>query len=129
MTERIILVIERVQRMYKKDGLFYVTEDRDWLVVMQWMQDHGLFQSNPERPPMAKFAHWVDEHVTCYLTSCNRPAMSIAFQALEGARYPWKGTQMSENILVRWRKLYLLLNKIWEESSASCSLHENTFNE
>ena len=85
---------------------------------------HELFKKNPERPPFAEFAHWVDANVSLYLTDCSRPAMSVAYKALNGARYPWKNTQMSPNILFRWRAMYQILNKLWEEVSSTRSLPE-----
>ena len=123
-TSDVVEVLTRVQRRHRADGAFLVWEDRDWLVVLQWMQDYGLFKINPERPPFAEFAHWVDANVSLYLTECSRPAMSVAYKALNGARYPWKNTQMSPNILFRWRAMYQILNKLWEEVSSTRSLPE-----
>ena len=124
--EKVFSTLERIQRWYQKDGLFFVTEDRDWLVILQWLQDHELFKTNSERPPFAEFAKWVSDNVPLYLTDCSRPAMSVAYKALNGARYPWKNTQMNPSILVRWRVMYRILDKLWEDVSSTRSLHENT---
>ena len=93
-----------------------VSEDRDLLPIMQCLQDHGVFKVNPERPPFAEFAQWLEtNHVPLFLIECDEMKMSRAHRKLAGARYPWKNTHMHENILMRWRVMYQMLAKMLEE--------------
>ncbi len=130
-------LLTRAQRMvrYRKDDNgnkvaygFLLWEDRDWLVVLQWLQDNGLFVTNPKRPPIAKFVKWIEEtQVPQLLSSCQTESITLANNALNGARYPWNETRMKPHILVRWRALYQNLDKLWTDISTSEQHGENRF--
>ena len=112
-------VLSRVQRMYiEKDGLkiFLLWADEDWLVVMQCLQDHGLFKTTPQRPPLKAFERWVQEMaIPLYESECLADEMTLANAPLRGERYPWKSNAWKPFVLVRWRKLYKVLSKLLEE--------------
>ena len=128
-TEEVIKVLTRVQKMYRtvvdENGekgyyglLFW--EERDWLVVLQWMQTHGLFKTNKIRPPFAEFVQWIEtNHVPQIIAICEVAAMSVAFRTIGGAHYPWNNAQMGENILDRWRELYETMDTLWEKCGVS----------
>ena len=50
----LVAILTRIQRMHVPDRYFLMWEHWDWLVVLQCMQDHNLFKSNPKRPPLAQ---------------------------------------------------------------------------
>jgi len=112
-------VLCRIQKMRKVENgltIFLVWDEKDWLVIMQCLQDHGLFKSNPKRPPLKAFAEWVQEnHVPQLLAECNADEMSLASENLKGERYPWKGVTWKPSILVRWRALYAKLSKMLQK--------------
>lgn len=115
-TEEVIKVLTRVQRMHLKNGMFLVTEDWDWLVVMQCLQDHGLFKSNPKRMPLKAFVEWMEQqHVPQLFTTCSANEMSLACRELDGARYPWTDESWEPYVLIRWRLLYRHLDKMLTE--------------
>ena len=120
--EVIIKVLTRVQKMYRTDvdkngervcyGLL-LWEDWDWLVVMQCLQDHGLFKNNPKRPPLKAFVEWIEElQVPQIASTCCAKEMSLASRELRGARYPWNGESWEPYVLVRWRMLYKTLDEM-----------------
>ena len=120
MNETLRGILESVQRMRREENgltIFLVWDEKDWLVIMQCLQDHGLFKSNPKRPPLKAFEEWVRENqVPQLLTFCDAEEMSLASENLNGARYPWKGVTWKPSILVRWRALYRILsNKLMEK--------------
>lgn len=108
-------VLRRVQRMWiEKKGLtiFLVSDDADWLVIMQCLQDHGLFASGKKRPPLKAFVKWVQENqIAQLLTICDDYYLSMASRKLHGARYPWDNVEWNPHVLVRWRKLYKILDQ------------------
>ena len=115
-TESLEQLLERVQRIYIPDYDFLICEDWDWLVVLQWMQDHGLYKSNPQRPPLGAFVRWVHEHhIPLYLTRCSMREMSKANTGIRNARYPWTGVAWEPYVLTRWRLLYRQLEKMCAE--------------
>ena len=65
--------VQWMRKIVKTDiKVFLVTEDWDWLVIMQCLQDHGLFKLNPKRPPLKAFEEWVRENkVPQLLTICD----------------------------------------------------------
>ena len=87
-------------------------EDRDWLVVLQCMQDHHLFKSNPKRPPLSAFRQWLEkEGIEQYFAQCIVREMSDANKLINGARYPWDDVHMEPGVLKRWRGLYRALDR------------------
>ena len=111
-------VLHHLQRMRKivKENIkvFLVTEDWDWLVIMQCMPDHGLVKSNTERPPFTAFETWMSR-MPQYLSECNARKMGHAYNVLSGARYPWKNVDWYPCILQRWRALYQILDRMLSE--------------
>ena len=116
--EQVREVLIRVQRMRKvvqQDmKVFLVSEDWDWLVIMQCMQDHGLVAQNTVRPPFSAFETWMD-CMPQYLSACNARKMGYAYNMLSGARYPWKEVDWYPYVLRRWRSLYRILDKMLTE--------------
>ena len=113
-TETLEQVLERIQRMYIPDRNFLMCEHWDWLVVLQCMQDHHMFKSNPKRPPLAAFEKWLHEHdIPQYLAHCSVYEMSLANRGIRNARYPWADVTWEPNVLPRWRRLYKELNKMF----------------
>ena len=56
--------LTRIQLCYIPDSTFLMVEDWDWLVVLQCLQDHNLFKSHPQRPPLSDFETWLnDSHI------------------------------------------------------------------
>ena len=109
-------VLERIQRMYIPERFILVWEDWDWLVVLQCMQDHGLFQSNPKRPPFTAFEQWLEQNqVPQLLAHCSERNMRYVNKKIRGARYPWKDVTWEPHILKRWRVLYRTLDKMFTE--------------
>ncbi len=116
-------VLGSIQRMRKvKNGLtiFLVSDDSDWLVIMQCLQDHGLFKYPKKRPPLTAFEKWVREtNMPQTLTICNAYDMSMASRELRGVRYPWNGVAFEQEMLPRWRALYQILDKRLSEIEQS----------
>ena len=110
--ERTVEMLTCIQRWtYKWYRL--ICEHYDWLVVMQCMQDHGLFKSNQKRPPLAEFVRWLESHqVPCVLTQYSTYHLSMAQRAIRDARYPWTEVMWEPNIVKRWRVLYQFLDAI-----------------
>ncbi len=107
-------VLCSIQKMRKvKNGLtiFLVSDDSDWLVIMQCLQNHGLFRQS-SRPPLKNFVDWMaSTQIPQYLTICNQYYMSMASRELKGARYPWRDVTWNPHMLVRWRALYHILDR------------------
>ena len=111
----LVAILTRIQRMHT-EWYTLMTEHWDWLVVLQCMQDHGLFKSNPKRPPLAAFEQWLHEHdVPQLLAKCSVYEMSLASRALRGARYPWANATWEPYVLARWRVLYRTLDSMLHE--------------
>ena len=107
----LVAILTRIQRMHT-EWYTLMTEHWDWLVVLQCMQDHGFFKSNPARPPFAAFDQWLHEHnVPQLLAHCSVYEMSLASRNLRNARYPWAGVTWEPYVLDRWRVLYRTLSK------------------
>ena len=114
--QNLVAVLTRIQRMHVPERYFLMWEHWDWLVVLQCMQDHGLFKSNPKRPPLAAFEQWLHEHdVPQLLAKCPVYEMSLASRALRGARYPWANATWEPYVLARWRVLYRTLDSMLHE--------------
>lgn len=108
----LVAILTRIQRMHVPDRYLLMCEHWDWLVVLQCMQDHNLFKSNPKRPPLAAFDQWLHEHnVPQLLAHCSVYEMSLASRNLRNARYPWAGVTWEPYVLDRWRVLYRTLSK------------------
>jgi len=117
-TESLEEVLTRMQRMWVRDRFYLMCEDWDWLVVLQCMQDHRLFKSNPQRPPFAAFSKWLTEHnIPQHLAHCSVRTMSYANNMIDGARYPWTGVEWQPHVLKRWKILYRHLSCRLEKAS------------
>lgn len=100
-------VLTRIQICYIPDSIFLVTEDWDWFVVLQCLQDHHLFKSNPKRPPIKAFVQWLNDNGVPQLrTHFNPYQLSLASRQLRDDRFPWSNTACNPSILRRWRVLY-----------------------
>lgn len=114
-TETLTEVLTRIQRMHT-EWYTLVTEDWDWLVVLQCMQDQNLFKSNPQRPPLSAFVRWMHtQNVPQTLAHCSMRKMSYANNMINGARYPWTDVTWEPYVLKRWRVLYRTLSKMLYE--------------
>lgn len=121
-------VIERIQRMYIPERFILVWEDWDWLVVLQCMQDHGLFKSNPKRPPFAAFDQWLQHHnVPQILAHCSVRNLTYINNKIAGARYPWTEVKWEPHILKRWRVTYATLAKMLKELQDTNQCPEQPF--
>lgn len=117
-SETLDQVLECIQRMYVPERFYLVWEDWDWLVVLQCMQDHSLFKSNPKRPPLGAFIHWLEEHnIPQHLAHASVYEMSLANRNIRNARYPWVDVAWEPHVLHRWRILYRHLSKMLLEIS------------
>ena len=113
-TETITQVLTRIQRMWIPDRYILMSEHWDWLVVLQCLQDHNLFKSNPKRPPLAAFDQWLrQQNIPQLLAHCSVYEMSLANRGIRNARYPWADVTWEPNVLPRWRRLYQELNKMF----------------
>lgn len=109
-------VLERIQSMrVKRESVSLpcplMQEKWDWLVVLQCMQDHNLFKSNPHRPPFKEFAAWLKENDMPQWRACmDVRSVSYAYTKIQGTRYPWDGVIWQVPVLKRWRMLYKQLS-------------------
>ncbi len=88
-----------------------MSEHWDWLVVLQCLQDHNLFKSNPKQPPLTEFVAWLDgQQVPQMLAHASVRTMSYANNHIHGARYPWNDITWNRNVIERWKKLYETLD-------------------
>ena len=118
-TESLTEVLEHIQRMWVRDRFILMGEDWDWLVVLQCLQDHHLFKTNPQRPPLSEFERWLHAHgVKEELAHCAMRKMSYANNMIGGARYPWTDVTWEPYVLVRWRVLYQTLSRLLYEMDA-----------
>ena len=115
-TETLTEVLERIQHMRVKRACLalpcpLMIEDWDWLVVLQCLQDHNLFKSNPQRPPFKEFVAWLTENnVPQVQARMDVRSMSYAHTKIKGTRYPWTDVTWQKPILKRWRMLYKQLS-------------------
>lgn len=113
---QLALVLTRIQLCYIPDSTFLMVEDRDWLVVMQCLQDHNRFKINHQRPPLKAFVRWLNQqHVPQLLAHCSAERMSEACRQLNSERYPWNNVHWESNLLRRWRILYRQLSHLLEQ--------------
>lgn len=106
-------VLTRIQLCYIPDSIFLVTEDWDWFVVLQCLQDHHFFKSNPKRPPIKAFVQWLNDNGVPQLRTHFDPyQLSIVSRRLHDERFPWNDADWNPSILRRWRVLYVQLSKI-----------------
>ena len=114
-------VLNRLQHCtWGRYDTYLVWEDWDWLVVLQCLQDHGLFKSNPKRPPLGAFVVWLHgQDIVEKRTHCSMREMSLANTGIRNARYPWADVTWEPNVLRRWRILYRTLDKLLTESDQS----------
>ena len=111
----VLVWLQRMRKVVKTDiKVFLVTEDWDWLVIMECLQDHGMFKVNPERMPYAEFETWMQQ-MPQYLSECSAIKLARAGRTLHNARYPWKGVDWNPHVLVRWRALYQILSRLLDE--------------
>ena len=107
--------LQRMRKIVKEDiKVFLVTEDWDWLVIMECLQDHGMFKVTPERMPYADFETWMRQ-MPQYLSECSAIKLARAGRTLHYARYPWNDVDWNPQVLVRWRALYRILSRQLEE--------------
>ena len=112
----LVAILIRIQRMYVRDQYVLMTEHWDWIVVLQCMQAHNLFKSNPKRPPFAAFDAWLKKHdVPQLLAHCSVRNLTYVNQKINGKHYPWTDVQWESAVLRRWRKLYETLDKMFNE--------------
>jgi|GEM_PF-2955037 len=110
-TERLVAILARIQHMRVPDHYILMSENWDWLVVLQCLQDHGLFKTNPQRPPFTDFNHWCHQaNIPEVRTKRKMRTMSHVNSKLKGARYPWTDTKWHPQVLARWRVLYQTLD-------------------
>ena len=110
----VLEVLEVIQRMYIPDYNFLMCEDWDWLIVLQCMQAHGLFKSNPKRPPLKDFVEWLrSNNVPQYLAQYSVYEMSLASRHIREVRFPWAGVMWEPYVLKRWRHLYRQLDRMF----------------
>ena len=114
--EQTLRVLTRIQQFYINDELgrmWLVCEDWDWLAILQWLQDNGLFKNNPKRPPLKAFENWLNEnnvpHVRAHYTAYE---MSLAHRRIGGARYPWNDVNVDLGMIRRWRIMYYQLSRL-----------------
>lgn len=109
----LVAILTRIQRMWIRDQYILMGEHWDWLVVLQCLQNNGLFTTHPQRMPLTEFERWIHSHnVPQMLTQCTKRTMSYANNAIHGARYPWDGVDWEPNVLERWRALYRTLESM-----------------
>lgn len=113
--EVLVAILTCIQCQHSKSYIL-MTEHWDWFVVLQCLQDHGLFKSNPKRPPLGAFVLWLQEHhIPQYKAHASVYEMSLASRRLRSARYPWTGVAWEACVLARWRVLYKQLDKMLHE--------------
>ena len=101
-----------IQRLRTKQ-FYLIWEDWDWFIVLQCLQDHRLFKSNPKRPPIKAFVQWLNDNSVPQLRTHFDPyQFSLVSRKLCGKRYPWNDADWNPSILRRWRVLYVQLSKI-----------------
>ena len=111
----LVAILTCIQRMPMPNFTLMV-EHWDWLVVLQCLQDHGMFKSNPTRPPFAAFEHWLKTHeVAQPIAHCSVRNLTYVNKKIAGARYPWTNVKWEPNVLKRWRILYLKLDQMLAE--------------
>ena len=108
--------LQRMRKIVRGDiKAFLVAEDWDWLVIMECLQDHGMFVSYPDRMPFKAFETWMQQ-MPQYLSECHARNMGRVYNnILSGARYPWKDVQWYPWVLRRWRALYQILDRMLTE--------------
>lgn len=92
-----------------------LSEEGDWLVLLQWLQDKGFVQINPVRPPFMAFERWLRENeVTVFHIPYSAYRMSLAHRLVDGARYPWTTfkRQGYMGMIKRWCFLYEDLSRL-----------------
>ena len=113
--ERLAAILTRIQRM-NTEWYTLMSEHSDWLVVLQCLQDHHLFKSNPKRPPLTEFIAWLNtNHVPQLLAQASVRSMSHANNRINGARYPWTDVTWNRHVIRRWRILYETLQSFLQD--------------
>lgn len=108
--EKLASALNLIQRVYGKDGLFLMREDSDWLVVMQCLQDNGLFLKHTQRMPLTAFIKKLEAlGVPQLWIHYSMRSMSYTNAKINGLRYPWEGCFMPNGIIKRWQELYRLV--------------------
>ena len=121
----LVAILTRIQRMLT-EWYTLMTEHWDWLVVLQCMQDHGFFKSNPARPPFAAFDQWLRHHnVPQLLAHCSVRNLTYVNNKIAGARYPWTNVQWEPYVLKRWRVTYDTLAKMLKQLQDTNPCSEN----
>ena len=108
--EQILVAILACIQSIHTEWYTLMSEHWDWLVVLQCMQDHGLFKSNPQRPPFAAFEQWLrQQQVPQRIAHYSVRNLTYANNKIAGARYPWTNVQWEPHVLKRWRITYATL--------------------
>jgi len=123
--EEILRALDHVQKLVvfthasnapeeQKEALFsLMSEDEDWLVVMQTLIEQGFLYAPEHRPPFSSFLSFVSKHnVRTYLTDLpSVSTLSRLNSKLQGATYPWETVTDSSvvDMLPRWRMLHDIL--------------------
>ena len=128
--QHLVMLLECVQRITMPDCYGFMYESWDWLVALQWMQDKGMFKTNPQRPPFAAFSQWLHKQDVPQLhTQCTTHSLRHANKMIAGARYPWTDVHWEPNVIRRWHAMYRLMNSIWKTLSRHNDMSRNEVSE
>lgn len=96
----------------------FMNQSWDWIVALQWMQDHAQFKTNPKRPPFEEFKRWLtNNNVPQPHKQCSARNLTYINKIIAGARYPWTDVEWETNELRRWQVMYRLMGMIWDALS------------
>ena len=122
----LVAILTRLQGMHT-EWYTLMTEHWDWLVVLQCMQDHGFFKTNPTRPPFAAFEQWLRHHDVLQLRAhCSVRNLTYVNNKIAGARYPWTDVTWEPYVIERWRVTYYNLAKMLKELQDTNHCSETT---
>ena len=112
--QQLVALVTSVQKLSCNDRFVFMAESWDWIVALQWMQDHGMFKTNLTRPPFSAFKAWLHHHnVPQTRTCCSLRSLTHVNQKIAGAHFPWRDIHWESNVLQRWRVMYQLMDRIW----------------
>ena len=122
----LVVLLECVQRITVGERYGFMYESWDWLVALQWMQDKGMFKTNPQRPPFAAFTRWLHQHDVPQLhQQCTPHSLRHANEMIAGVRYPWTEVEWEPNVIKRWHAMYRLMNSVWKTLSRHNDMSRN----
>lgn len=126
----LVMLLDCTQRITSRDCYGFMYESWDWIVALQWMQDKGMFRTNPKRPPFAAFKLWLHKHnVPQRHEQCSTRSLTHVNKMIAGARYPWREVKWEPNIVKRWREMYRLMNWVWKKLSEHNDVSRNDASE